>query len=230
MPKGRQNAPAPVVEETNVPSGSGPVIQPVHVLYCSVCSLPPEYCEFGSSVSKCKAWLQEEHPDLFDKYYSEDALQQKAEALSLEAQAKLDKKAASMEAKADVKAEADSKKKKAAKVTIKRIEPTVHILNPSSMPQTNYLALERVIHAMIGLLTPPLTPDVDLKKAAKLFAQKFATGASVTKNPQGQDEIVVQGDVTDDIVEMIEEQVGVLKGVPEDNVVCIEEKKKKAAE
>jgi density-regulated protein len=34
--------------------------------------------------------------------------------------------------------------------------------------------------------------DIDLKKAAKLFAQKFATGASVSKNPQGQDEIVVQ--------------------------------------
>jgi hypothetical protein len=87
-------------------------------------------------MSKCKAWLQEEHPDLFDKYYSDgaslslipswicvltnihgvgfpaDALQQKAGALSLEAQAKLDKKAASMEAKADVKAEADLKKKK----------------------------------------------------------------------------------------------------------------------
>ena len=41
---------------------------------------------------------------------------------------------------------------------------------------------------------------------------------------------MVQGDVTDDIVEMISDQVGVLKGVPEDNVVCIEEKKKKAAE
>jgi density-regulated protein len=34
--------------------------------------------------------------------------------------------------------------------------------------------------------------DVDLKKAAKLFAQKFATGSSVTKNAQGLDEIVVQ--------------------------------------
>jgi translation initiation factor 1 (eIF-1/SUI1) len=34
--------------------------------------------------------------------------------------------------------------------------------------------------------------EVDLKKAAKLFAQKFATGASVTKNAQGFDEIVVQ--------------------------------------
>ncbi|KAG8739409.1 Translation machinery-associated protein 22 [Ceratobasidium sp. 414] len=203
MPKGQQSA-----EERPTPSGSGAEpIQPVHVLYCSVCSLPPEYCEFGSSVTKCKAWLQEEHPDLFYKYYSEDALQQKAEALSLEAQAKLDKKAASLEAKADVKAEADLKKKM---VTIKRIERNKrkHITS---------------IHGLEAF-------DVDLKKAAKLFAQKFATGASVTKNPQGQDEIVVQGDVTDDIVEMIEEQVGVLKGVPEDNIVCIEEKKKKATE
>ena len=68
---------------------------------------------------------------------------------------------------------------------------------------------------------------VDLKKAAKLFAQKFATGSSVTKNPQGLEEIVVQGDVSGEIVEMIEEGVGLLKGVPKDNVVEIEEKKKK---
>lgn len=66
-----------------------------------------------------------------------------------------------------------------------------------------------------------------MKKAAKLFAQKFATGASVTKNPQGLEEIVVQGDVSGDIVEMIEDQVGLLKGVPKDNIVEIEEKKKK---
>lgn len=68
---------------------------------------------------------------------------------------------------------------------------------------------------------------VDLKKAAKLFATKFACGSSVTKNLQGLDEIVVQGDVSGDIVEMIEEQVGILKGVPSDNIVEIEEKKKK---
>ena len=68
---------------------------------------------------------------------------------------------------------------------------------------------------------------VDLKKAAKLFAQKFATGSSVTKNPQGLEEIVIQGDVSGEIVEMIEEGVGLLKGIPKDNVVEIEEKKKK---
>lgn len=73
--------------------------------------------------------------------------------------------------------------------------------------------------------------DIQLKPVAKYFAQRFATGASVTKNAQGQDEIVIQGDVADDILEMIEEgKVKLLKGVPPDNVEVVEDKKKKAAE
>jgi translation initiation factor 1 (eIF-1/SUI1) len=36
---------------------------------------------------------------------------------------------------------------------------------------------------------------VDMKKTAKVFANKFATGASVAANPQGEDEVVIQGDV-----------------------------------
>lgn len=72
--------------------------------------------------------------------------------------------------------------------------------------------------------------DVELKKAAKFLAQKFATGASVTKNAQGQDEVVVQGDVSDEILELIESNKGVLKGIPVANVELVEDKKKKAAE
>ena len=68
---------------------------------------------------------------------------------------------------------------------------------------------------------------MDLKRAAKLFATKFACGSSVTKNPQGLDEIVVQGDVSVDISDMIENQVGILKGIPAGNIVRVEEKKKK---
>lgn len=75
-----------------------------------------------------------------------------------------------------------------------------------------------------------LHADVDLKKASKFLAQKFATGASVTKNAQGQDEIVVQGDVSDDVLELIEGGAGPLKGVPAHNVVIVEEKKKKTQE
>jgi density-regulated protein DRP1 len=44
---------------------------------------------------------------------------------------------------------------------------------------------------------------VDLKKAAKLFANKFACGSSVAKNNQNQDEIVVQGDFSDELIELI---------------------------
>ena len=68
--------------------------------------------------------------------------------------------------------------------------------------------------------------SIDLKKAAKQLAGRFATGASVTKNAQGLDEIVVQGDVSDEIMEMLEKGEGILKGVPIANVEVIEDKKK----
>ena len=45
--------------------------------------------------------------------------------------------------------------------------------------------------------------DIDLKKAAKNFASKFACGSSVVKNNQGNDEIVVQGDVSEDLYDYI---------------------------
>ena len=68
-----------------------------------------------------------------------------------------------------------------------------------------------------------------MKKAAKFFGKKFATGSSVSKNPQGQDEIVIQGDVSGDVMDLISDKVDFLHVVPEDNVELIEEKKKKGA-
>jgi density-regulated protein len=70
-------------------------------------------------------------------------------------------------------------------------------------------------------------PGIDLKKASKQFSSKFATGSSVTKNIQGLEEIIVQGDVSGEVLEMIEGGVGVLKGIPADNIEVIEERKKK---
>ena len=68
---------------------------------------------------------------------------------------------------------------------------------------------------------------LDIKKVAKDFGKKFATGSSVTKIPGGGEEITVQGDVSEDIQEYIEEHY---KDVPEDNIELIEDKKKKKAE
>ena len=46
------------------------------------------------------------------------------------------------------------------------------------------------------------TFSIDNKKAAKVFASKFSCGSSVT----GDDEIVIQGDVADDLVDFLLEK------------------------
>lgn len=67
---------------------------------------------------------------------------------------------------------------------------------------------------------------MDLKKVGKEMGKKFATGASVTKTPQGGEEITVQGDLSDDIFDWLLEAH---PEVPEDNMELVEDKKKKAA-
>ncbi|KAG6373899.1 eukaryotic translation initiation factor 1-like protein [Boletus reticuloceps] len=204
------------------------VVQPVQVLYCEICTFPPEYCEFGSSFTRCKEWLHAAHPQLFEKYYSEEALQSKLGTLSLEAQAMLEKDTAKKEAKAEAKADAALKKKMASQVVIKRIERN----------KRKFVTAIHGIEVFGGSLGGQFTSDslsdkrvdIELKKAAKFLAQKFATGASVTKNAQGQDEIVVQGDVAEEVLELIENNTGIFKGIPAGNVEIVEDKKKKAAE
>ncbi|XP_066250398.1 density-regulated protein homolog [Euwallacea similis] len=54
----------------------------------------------------------------------------------------------------------------------------------------------------VTVVTGLCTFDIDLKVAAKFFGQKFACGSSVT----GDDEIVIQGDVKDDLFDVIPEK------------------------
>ena len=66
---------------------------------------------------------------------------------------------------------------------------------------------------------------LDLKKVAKEWGKKFATGASVTKTASGGEEVVVQGDNSDEIFDWVIEE----GGVPEKNVETVEVKGKKSA-
>ncbi|EOR04108.1 Translation machinery-associated protein 22 [Wallemia ichthyophaga EXF-994] len=181
--------------------------QPVHVFYCGICQFPVEYCEFSNSFKRCKQWLEDEHPDVYADLYSADALKEKMGSLSLEAEQKLEQDVAKNEARAEKKALKEIEQKKSSKITIIREERTkrkvtTHIQNLDAF-------------------------NVDLKPAAKLLAQKFATGSSVTKNPQGKDEIVVQGDVTDEVEDMLHARQKVLSTLPEKVKVVKEDKKKK---
>ena len=52
---------------------AGPSAKPIHPLYCGVCTLPTEYCEFGASVTKCKAWLESKDKVEYDRLWGEGA-------------------------------------------------------------------------------------------------------------------------------------------------------------
>ncbi|CAN0255726.1 unnamed protein product, partial [Hapterophycus canaliculatus] len=38
---------------------------PLTVVYCGVCGLPPEYCEYGSTAEECRAWAEANCPEMF---------------------------------------------------------------------------------------------------------------------------------------------------------------------
>lgn len=63
---------------------------------------------------------------------------------------------------------------------------------------------------------------MDLKKTAKEFGKKFATGSSVTKKPSGGEEITIQGEVGDEVKEWLVEKAG----VKESQVDVVQGKKK----
>lgn len=176
-----------------------------------VCTWPVEYCEFNTSLTRCKEWLESTHPDEFARYYSIDALKDKVGTLSIEAQEKLEKDTAKKERKAEKKKEDEEKKRAGSAITIKRVE-------------RNKRKHITAIHGLEAF-------DVDLKATAKFLAGRFATGASVTKNAQSQDEVVVQGDCADEVYEMIEKGEKIFgKNIPIKNVSIVEEKKKKSAD
>lgn len=208
---------------------------PKSVVYCGVCTLPPEvgttprrrflslsaqrepqtstanlrltippqqYCEFGGTTKKCAEWLSSAHPALYKSLYSDEALSQNLSSLSVDAQKRAEKDAQKKAAKAEAAEARESEKRATSKIIIKRVERNKrkHVTEISGLEHFN----------------------IDLKKAAKEFGKKFATGSSVTKTASGGEEITVQGDVSDEVFEWVTEKYD----VPEENVEQIEDKKK----
>lgn len=200
-------------------SSPPPVLLKQAVSYCKVCSFPPEYCEYGTSISKCKRWLSDQDPKLYQRLYPSIGSSDLAiESLSLEEVERLKRKeeeALKKEAKQDAKLERSKERSKAFKVTVRTIERTKR---------------KRIttVHGLENF-------GIDLKKLAKLFASHFATGSSVTKNNQAEDEIVIQGDVSDEVLDLFDSTTGKFAAligngkIPDDSVVFIDDTKKKKA-
>ncbi|XP_063081622.1 density-regulated protein isoform X1 [Cavia porcellus] len=140
-----------------------------------------EYCEYMPDVTKCRQWLEKNFPNEFAKLTVENSPKQEA-GIS--------------EGQGSVGEEEEKKKqKRGGRGQIKQKKKTVpQKVTIAKIPR----AKKKYVTRVCGLATF----EIDLKEAQRFFAQKFSCGASVT----GEDEIIIQGDFTDDIVEVIQEK------------------------
>ncbi|KPP60440.1 density-regulated protein-like, partial [Scleropages formosus] len=160
--------------------GNSDAMYPLKVLYCGVCSLPTEYCEYMPEPAKCRQWLEKNFPDEFAKMTVESAPKQDT---------------GGGDAPPAGEEEEKKKQKRGGRGQIKQKKKTVpQKVTIAKIPR----AKKKYVTRVCGLNTF----DIDLKEAQRFFAQKFSCGASVT----GEDEIIIQGDFTDDITDVIQEK------------------------
>ncbi|CAK0785357.1 hypothetical protein CVIRNUC_008564 [Coccomyxa viridis] len=86
--------------------------------------------------------------------------------------------------------------------------------------ETNTRSRKKCVTTILGLETF----GVKLPEAAKLFGKKFASGASITKNPMEKDQIEVQGDFVEKAAELIVKTYKD-KGVTKKHVFAVVDKK-----
>ncbi|XP_037591640.1 density-regulated protein-like [Cebus imitator] len=175
---------------------------PLQVLYCGVCSLPTEYCEYIPDVAKCRQWLEKNFPNEFAKLTVENSPKQ--ETGTSEGQGTAGEE------------EEKKKQKRGGRGQIKQKKKTIpQKVTIAKTPR----AKNKYVTTVCGLATF----EIDLKEAQRFFAQKFSCGASV----RGEDEIIIQGDFIGDIIDVIQEKwpevdVGSIEDLGEVNLkICI---------
>ncbi|XP_077099819.1 density-regulated protein [Siphateles boraxobius] len=165
---------------------------PLKVLYCGVCSLPVEYCEYMPEPAKCKQWLEKNFPDVFAKLTLGTALKQETRGGGGGGGGG---GGCGGEVPPAGEEEEKKKQKRGGRGQIKQKKKTVpQKITIAKIPR----AKKKYVTRVCGMATF----DIDLKEAQRFFAQKFSCGASVT----AEDEIIIQGDFTDDIIDVIQEK------------------------
>ncbi|KAJ9183813.1 hypothetical protein P3X46_007620 [Hevea brasiliensis] len=188
--------------------------QPLRVLYCPVCSLPAEYCEFGPDFEKCKPWLIQNAPDLYPD-------------LIKEANAKEANKVAEQLQSAGISSSGGDGASPSGGTSASKEEEVKRLPGGKiKKKERQEVVIEKVTRNKRKCITTVKGLDlfgVKLSDASKKLGKKFATGASVVKGPTEKEQIDVQGDISYDIVDFITET---WPDVPETAIYFIEDGKK----
>ncbi|KAK2989670.1 hypothetical protein RJ640_021590, partial [Escallonia rubra] len=188
--------------------------QPVQVLYCEICGLPPEYCEFGPDFEKCKPWLIKNAPDVYPDLIKEasDKVTDQLQSSSISdgtapSECISDRKEADNLLKAWKKPDQNWP----SKPLFLHVQCSLHLCSLSAVgSSTSKQEVKRLPGGKIKkkekqeVIIEKVT-RVKLSDASKKLGKKFATGASVVKGPTEKDQIDVQGDISFDIVDFITE-------------------------
>jgi len=200
-----EGAPAANADGEDDDEGDGDVDPryPLNVTYCPVCGMPPEFCEFGPTPSKCFS----EHPELHEGVEApEPSAKEVKQAAADAAEAKA---AATTEGgeggAAAAPAPAKGKKKDKKEVTM-------------TVAQRNK---RKFITTIAGLDLF----DVKLAEISKLFSKRFACGSTVTKNPSMKDVVEVQGDVCTEVAEILVSKYN----IPQEAIFIVKGKEKTLA-
>nr|XP_043624319.1 translation machinery-associated protein 22 [Erigeron canadensis] len=185
--------------------------QAVEVLYCGVCGLPAEYCEFGPDFEKCKPWLIQFAPQIYPDLIK-DSNEKEVDGVSAQLQSS---------------SISDVTSASAAGSSAPKQEPVKRLPGGKvKKKEKQEVIIEKVTRNKRKSITTLKGLDlfgVKLSDASKKLGKKFATGASVVKGPTEKDQIDVQGDIAYDIVEFI---THTWPDVPETAIFFIEDGKK----
>ncbi|KAJ9538556.1 hypothetical protein OSB04_031289 [Centaurea solstitialis] len=183
--------------------------KPVQVLYCGVCGLPAEYCEFGPDFEKCKPWLIQNATNIYPHLLQGENAKE-VDRVSNQLQSSSITDGTSISGSSAPKQE-PVKRLPGGKIKKKEKQEVI---------------IEKVTRNKRKSITTLKGLDlfgVKLSDASKKLGKKFATGASVVKGPTEKDQIDVQGDIAYDIVEFI---THTWPDVPETAIFFIEDGKK----
>eukprot|EP00299_Pterocystis_sp_00344_P013809 c6805_g1_i2.p1 GENE.c6805_g1_i2~~c6805_g1_i2.p1 ORF type:complete len:206 (-),score=68.09 c6805_g1_i2:80-697(-) len=193
--------------------------EPVVVLYCGVCQLPVEYCEFAPKPDECRAWLLKNHPELCADVSSLSISSQSPQQATTPAEGEEGASTAvvttatedgDVVVDADEEVAAEQPKKKKSSKSSKTDLVTIQVQTRSK---------RKCVTVVTGL--EPY--GIKLKEAAKLFANAFACGASVVATPSQTQEIDIQGDFREQVEELLKSK---FPQIPAEKIKFVEEKKK----
>ena len=198
------------------------------IIYCGVCSAPPEYCSYNQRKiqTRCIQWLNSTHPSLYSKLHSKsledmlkdlDLAKDSSETSSSTSSTVPNEGESSStnieseENKEDEEEGKKSKKKSKRGGGLKPIKPVDSGDTGGPVRISTEVRNKKKRITMISGLDS--YSNIKLKDVSKALGKKFATGASVSTEA-GKQVIVIQGEVPGETVDFLVSKFD----VPEENI------------